>query len=116
MPNVAFLEAFADAWNRHDIDTIMAAMTEDCVFVTSTGNRIEGQEAVRKVFEHIIDSYTGLTFKNARHAVDGERGLSEWTFSGVDVEDGEKTEIEGCDVFTFREGLIALKNSYMKQS
>ena len=116
MPNVAFLEAFAEAWNRHDIDAIMAAMTEDCVFVTSNGSRYDGQEAVREVFEDVIASYTGLTFKNARHAVDGKRGISEWIFSGVDVEDGEVMEIDGCDVFTFRDGLIALKNTYMKQS
>src|SRR3954454_16540975 len=24
----AFLDAFADAWNRHDVDAIMSAMTE----------------------------------------------------------------------------------------
>ena len=26
------LQAFADAWNRHDIDALMSFMTEDCVF------------------------------------------------------------------------------------
>ena len=93
----------------------MAAMTVDCVFITSNGSRFEGHEAVREVFENIIASFTGLTFKNARHAVDGERGISEWIFSGVDVENGEEMEVEGCDVFTFRDELIALKNTYMKQ-
>jgi hypothetical protein len=26
------LDAFAAAWNRHDLDGLMACMTEDCVF------------------------------------------------------------------------------------
>ena len=33
----AFLDAFADAWNRHDVDAIMSAMTDDCVFEASAG-------------------------------------------------------------------------------
>jgi ketosteroid isomerase-like protein len=59
MPNVIaevtteVLQAFADAWNRHDVDALMSFMTEDCVF-------------------------------------------------------------EACDLFTFRDGKIALKNSYRK--
>ena len=30
--NIEFLEAFAQAWNRHDIDALMRCMTDDCVF------------------------------------------------------------------------------------
>lgn len=29
------LQAFAEAWNRHDLDAIMSFMTEDCVFEAS---------------------------------------------------------------------------------
>ena len=29
---VKALQAFADAWNRHDVDVLMSFMTEDCVF------------------------------------------------------------------------------------
>ena len=37
-----FLDAFADAWNRHDVDAIMSAMTDDCVFEASSGLGIKG--------------------------------------------------------------------------
>jgi|GEM_PF-2245892 hypothetical protein len=37
MPSVEFLQAFAAAWNRHDIDAIMMYMAEDGVFVSSSG-------------------------------------------------------------------------------
>lgn len=46
------LRAFADAWNRHDVDALMSFMTEDCVFEASggpetCGTRYVGREAVR---------------------------------------------------------------------
>lgn len=39
---VETLQAFADAWNRHDIDALMAFMTDDCVFEASAGPRGAG--------------------------------------------------------------------------
>jgi ketosteroid isomerase-like protein len=39
--------------------------------------------------------------------------VSEWTFTGTRA-DGSRVEVNGCDVFTFREGKIAVKNSYRK--
>jgi ketosteroid isomerase-like protein len=50
---VEFLEAFADAWNRHNVDDLMSFMTDDCIFESSggenaCGTRFEGAEAVRK--------------------------------------------------------------------
>ena len=36
------LQAFADAWNRHDIDALMSFMADDCVFESSAGPEICG--------------------------------------------------------------------------
>ena len=44
----------------------------------------------------------------------GERGLSEWVFRGTRT-DGTRVEINGIDVFTFRDGKIAVKDSFRKQ-
>jgi hypothetical protein len=55
----------------------------------------------------------GLDRGHARHFVNGDRGVSEWTFTGTHVE-GTRVEVHGCDLFTFRDGKIALKNSYRK--
>ena len=35
---IKVLQAFADAWNRHDVDALMSFMTEDCVFEASAGS------------------------------------------------------------------------------
>lgn len=39
--------------------------------------------------------------------------VSEWTFTGTQ-KDGRRVEVTGCDLFTFRDGKIAIKNSYRK--
>jgi steroid delta-isomerase-like uncharacterized protein len=112
------LEAFADAWNRHDVDALMAFMTEDCVFEASAGpdacgTRCQGREAVRAGYAEVWASFPDAHWGNARHFVNGDRGVSEWTFTGT-RRDGTRVEVNGCDLFTFRKGKIALKNSYRK--
>ncbi|TMB83149.1 MAG: nuclear transport factor 2 family protein, partial [Chloroflexi bacterium] len=43
----------------------------------------------------------------------GNRGASEWTLTGTTT-DGDHLEIRGCDLWTFRDGQIARKDSYWK--
>jgi steroid delta-isomerase-like uncharacterized protein len=112
------LQAFADAWNRHDIDALMSFMTEDCVFEASAGSdvfgtRYAGREAVRAGFAEVWATFPDAKWENARHFVCAERGVSEWTFTGTRA-DGTRVEVHGCDLFTFRDGKISLKNSYRK--
>ena len=112
------LQAFADAWNRHDVVTLMTFMTDDCVFEASAGPdvcgvRYEGTEAVRTAFSDVWATFPDAQWSNARHFVSGIRGVSEWTFTGT-RRDASRVEVHGCDHFTFREGRIAVKNSYRK--
>ncbi len=37
-----FLQTFADAWNRHDLDALMKCMADDCVYETSSGKDVCG--------------------------------------------------------------------------
>ena len=113
-----FLEAFGAAWNRHDVDAIMAAMADDCVFDITAGpeacgKRYEGRERVRQAVARVFSIWPDAHFGNARHFVSGDRGVSEWVFTGTRA-DGSRTEVNGCDVFTFRHGKIVHKDSYFK--
>lgn len=115
---VQMLQEFADAWNRHDIDALMAFMTDDCVFEASAGpdvcgTRYVGHNAVRAGFADVWATFPDAHWGGARHFVAGERGVSEWTFTGTRA-DGARVEVHGCDLFAFREGKIALKDSYRK--
>ena len=114
----AFLDAFADAWNRHDVDAILSAMTDDCVFEArlvlasgglSTTVSAKSEKGSRRCSSN---SRREMEWSQALHC--GDRGVTEWVFSGT-RDDGVRVEVQGCDVFTFRDGKIAVKNSYRKQ-
>ena len=112
------LQAFADAFNRHDADAIMSFMTADCVFEASAGaeicgTRYVGRDAVRAGFAEVFADVPDARWSDARHFLQGDRGVSEWTFRGTRA-DGSQVEVHGCDLFVFRDGKIALKNSYRK--
>ena len=115
---VTLLERFADAWNRHDLDALMSMMTEDAVFEASAGpqvdgERSEGKQAVRAAFAAVFEAFPDARWASPRHFVAGDRGVSEWTFTGT-RKDGTRVQVTGCDLFTFRDGKIAIKNSYRK--
>ena len=79
---VATLEAFSDAWNRHDIDALMRFMHEDCVFQTAAGNeacgtRHSGTAAVRKAFAAAWEAVPDAQWINGRHFVSGDFGTSQ---------------------------------------
>ena len=112
------LEAFADAWNRHDLDALMSFMADDCAFESSAGpdicgTRYAGRESVRAGFAEVFATFRDAHWGNAQHFIQGDRGVSEWTFTGTRA-DGTRVEVHGCDVFRFRNGKIALKNAYRK--
>jgi ketosteroid isomerase-like protein len=109
---------FGNGWNRHDLDVLMTFMAEDCVFESTAGPEVcgarhAGRERVRQAFARVFELFPDARFDDARHFVAGDRGLSEWLFTGTTAE-GKKVEVNGCDVFTFRGDKIALKSSYFK--
>ena len=118
MDAAELLDRFADAWNRHDLDALMSMMTDDCVFEASAGpqangQRHEGRAAVRAAFAAVFDLFPDARWENPRHVISGNRAVSEWTFTGTQ-KDGKRVEVTGCDLFTLRDGKIAIKNSYRK--
>ncbi len=113
------LEAFAQAWCRHDIEALMSHMAEDCVFHSSTGpdasgTRWLGRQAVRAGFMKAWADFPDAQWTRARHVVAGRRGVSEWTFVGTRASDGQRVEVDGCDLFTFQGDKIRVKDSWRK--
>jgi len=112
------LARFGDAWNRHDIDSLMSFMTDDCIFETVAGpdvcgSRHVGREAVRKAFASAWESFPDAQWKNGNHWVAGDRGVSESTFVGTAL-DGSRVEANMVDLFVFRDGKIHVKNAFRK--
>jgi ketosteroid isomerase-like protein len=96
----------------------MTFMADDCVFESAAGPEAcgtshAGREHVRAAFDRICRSFPDVAFRDTRHFVAGDRGVSEWRFTGTTAA-GKKVEVDGCDLFTFRDGKIALKSSFLK--
>ena len=112
------LQAFNEAWNRHDIDALMNCMADECVFhgvagPDVLGRTFKGRDEVRKGFALAWQTFPDASWKEGEHFVSGERGVSESTFRGTKA-DGSRIEARMVDVFTFRDGKIAVKNAYRK--
>jgi ketosteroid isomerase-like protein len=112
------LREIAHGFDTHDLDAIMAHFTDDCVFETprgpeAYGRRVEGRDAVRAAFADRFAGIPDVRYTDDTHFVAGDRGVSEWLLSGTSV-DGERIEVRGCDIWTFRGEKVALKNSYWK--
>ena len=96
----------------------MTFMAEDCVFESAAGpdacgSRNVGREQVRPAFARVFEAFPDVQFGATRHVVAGDRGLSEWRFTGTTVE-GRRVEVDGRNLFTFAGDKIARKSSFLK--
>lgn len=119
MVTIGDLDRFFDkGWNAHDLDVLMTFMADDAIFETAGGpeafgTRYHGRAHVRDGFQNVFARFPDARFHGTRHFIAGNRGASEWTFTGTNP-DGRAIEVNGCDLFTFRGNKIALKSSYFK--
>jgi ketosteroid isomerase-like protein len=108
---------FSAAFGSGDVDAIMALMTEDCVFESTgpapDGGRVEGQAAVRQVWEDLFDGTAGARFDEEESFVSGDRAVLRWRYSWTDG-DGSPGHVRGVDVLRLRDGKVAEKFSYVK--
>jgi ketosteroid isomerase-like protein len=113
---LAVVNRFNDAFNRHDVDAVMAAMTEDCVFDSTRpppdGERIAGQAAVRKFWEAFFARSPQARFETEEIFAAGDRAVVRWVYHWV--RDGARGRVRGVDVFRVRDGRVAEKLSYVK--
>jgi ketosteroid isomerase-like protein len=106
------IQAFNEASNRHDVDAMMALMTDDCIFENTLpppdGERHVGQAAVRKFWEEFFARTPRARFETEEMVVAGDRAVVRWRF---DWGDGH---VRGIDLFKVRDGKVAEKLSYVK--
>ena len=112
MDVMATIDAFNAAFNRHDVDAVMALMTDDVVFEntspTPDGERYQGQPAVRAFWEKFFAESPNAHFEVEDQFANGDRATVCWRYSWRDG------HIRGVDVFRVREGKVAEKLAYVK--
>jgi ketosteroid isomerase-like protein len=109
---LATIDRFNEAFNRHDVDAIMALMTEDVVFENTSpppdGERYEGQAAVRAAWQRFFSSSSQATFTAEETVALGDRCLVRWRY------DWGGGHVRGVDIFRVEAGKVAEKLSYVK--
>jgi ketosteroid isomerase-like protein len=112
------LKGFLEAFNQHDLDSIMDYFAEDCVFYMPRGSNYRGDQYVGKaeVREGLAKRFEGIPdvhYGQDQHWVGDNFGVSEWTLTGTSVL-GKKIEVRGVDLLEFCEGKITRKDSFWK--
>lgn len=107
---------FSEAFDRCDVDAIMALMTDDCVFESTSpapdGERCVGQAAVRGFWERFFAGTTSPKFTAEETFGAGDRVTVRWRFTwGAGDSAGH---VRGVDVIRVRDGKVAEKLSYVK--
>ena len=98
--------AYKDAFNNHNVDAIVAMLSDDCVFEPVQDNlRVQGIEAIHA---HLQEAFKGT--EQAQIKVEAVFGVGlhvilQWQMDGQ----------HGVDIFKFREGMICEKTSYVKR-
>ena len=115
---IELMKGFLEAFNRHDLDSIMDYFAEDCILYMPRGAKPRGDQYVGKKevraglakrFEGIPDVHYG----DDRHWVGENFGVSEWTLTGTSTS-GQQIEVRGVDLLEFTQGEITRKDSFWK--
>jgi ketosteroid isomerase-like protein len=114
---LAAVDRFSEAFGRHDVDGVMAAMTDDCIFEDTDpppdGARAVGQDAVRQAWTEFFTSSPNARFETEEIFAAGDRCVVRWLYRWVDGS-GVEGHVRGVDVFRVREGKVAEKLAYVK--
>src|SRR3954453_20881739 len=96
---IAAIDRFNEAFNRHDVDGVMAAMTDDCIFDSTPapdGQRFEGQAAVRAAWEDFFRGSPSAVFETEEMFATGDRCVVLWLYKWGD-DQGRPGHIRGVD-------------------
>lgn len=113
------LEEICGAFNRHDVDAILSYFADECEWImargpdTPWGRRCVGKAEIGEVLRARFAVVRDMRWVDTRHWVMGEKALSEWRVQGTG-ESGERIDWLGCDLWEFRGGKLAKKDTYWK--
>jgi ketosteroid isomerase-like protein len=112
------LKGFLEAFNLHDLDSIMGYFADDCVFymprgAKPRGDQYVGKNEVRAGLESRFKGIPDVHYGDDRHWTCGDFGVSEWTLTGTSTT-GQQIEVRGVDLLEFSEGKITRKDSFWK--
>jgi limonene-1,2-epoxide hydrolase len=115
MSNLAVVREFIDAWNRRDLEAVVAAFTEDAVYINVGFSESVGREAIRAGLEPFLSAMAEVRW-TVHHEAETASGvvLNERTdeFAFRPKAGGRTLTAQVMGVFEIRDGKIAAWRDY----
>ncbi len=110
----AIISRYMDAFRRQDLAAIAALLTPDVTLQDSFAPRIAGHSRVLDAYRAIFNGDSFELTLLRRFISDGNDGEAQEFRLVITRSTGEKTRVEGVDVFRFRDGLIREIRAYVE--
>jgi ketosteroid isomerase-like protein len=117
---MALLRQFGKAFNRGDIDGILACVTDDFEWRLAEGpdapdgKVVRGKEAVRAALQERDRDIAEMRFSETAVTISGDTVFGSFRATGK-TRDGRAIDRRGVDIYRVRDGKIALQDSYWTQ-
>ena len=113
------VDSVGDAFNANDVDAVMKHFAEDATFDHAVGPeeygvRFEGAETIRGVFAGLFERVENVHWETLDCTISGNKVFCEFRRTATN-KDGTRDVCLSVDIMTYRDGLIAHKDTYYKQ-
>ena len=112
------LDQIGAAFARHDIDAMVSYFADDGEFVNAMGpdppgTCYKGHGEIRGYFEGLFDRVEDVQWEKTDIRVVDDKAYAEWHRRAT-LKSGETQDWLGVDIYTFANGKIAKKDTYIK--
>ena len=103
------VERFAEAFNRRDVDGLLACFTEDATYRDLFYGPHAGQAALRRMFERMFREGRDYRWQMEVIVMGAGRAAAEWTFgytatAAVPRSEGRRVRFSGMSIFDLEGG------------
>ena len=116
---LAVVERCCEAFNRHDVEGILADFADGAIWLLSLGpnpdgRKLNGKQEIRDLLTQRFRDIPDMNWAVIRHFASGNLVCSEWTVTGT-PKSGPRINWLGVDIWELRGGKIVKKDTYWKQ-
>jgi len=111
-PEEQLIQRYFDAFNRHDLEGVMACFHADPLIVDSTGRQFAGREAVQRYYETSFALFSDGRCDLRTLTGNNSRGMAESFFHGTRPREGKVIEALGAEVVEIVDGRIKELHDY----
>ncbi len=109
-----------DAWNEQNVELVVESFAANGTYHEAagpdrTGRAHTGPEAIRVALKRVFGTFPdGRLVAAGPTVIAGDHAHCEWDFEWT-AKGGQKRVVRGVDIFTFENGKVLHKNTYLKQ-